>query len=98
MRVVFRSEAQQDLLDAQAWYEARATGLGMGFARAFEVALLAAVRQPERHPAVEGTTRRALLRRFPYALFYRVSGDEFLVLAVFHHRRAPGAMRVRARA
>jgi toxin ParE1/3/4 len=89
MRVVFRPEAQEELLEAKAWYESRADGLGMDFARAFEFALLNAVRRPASFPVVEDDLRRVLLRRFPYALFYRAQVEEFLVVAVFHHRRDP---------
>ncbi|MFO1253102.1 MAG: type II toxin-antitoxin system RelE/ParE family toxin [Inhella sp.] len=89
MRIAFRPEAQEELLEAQAWYEARAEGLGIDFARAFEVALLSAQRHPDGFHVVEADIRRVLLRRFPYALFYRVRDEEFLVVAVFHHRRDP---------
>lgn len=92
MRIVFRPEAQQELLQAQAWYESRAEGLGIDFARAFEVALLSALRNPAGFHVVEEDLRRVLLRRFPYALFYRVRGEEFLVVAVFHHRRDPAVV------
>jgi hypothetical protein len=34
MRVVVRPEAEQELLDAQAWYESKVQGLGFEFARA----------------------------------------------------------------
>jgi plasmid stabilization system protein ParE len=98
MRVVFRPEAQEELLEAKAWYEACADGLGMDFARAFESALLNALRRPEAHPVVQDELRRVLLRRFPYALFYRARGDEFLVVAVFHHRRDPALMSGRQKA
>ncbi len=98
MRIAFRPEAQEELLEAQAWYEARADGLGMEFARAFEAALLSALRRPDGFHVVEDDLRRVLLRRFPYTLFYRVRGEEFLVVAVFHHRRDPGVVIKRQKA
>ena len=33
--------------------------------------------------------RRILLRKFPYSLVYRASGDDLLIVAVLHHRRDP---------
>ena len=33
--------------------------------------------------------RRALTRRFPYAVYYRVDVDEVLILAIVHHKRHP---------
>ncbi|HEY9106710.1 MAG TPA: hypothetical protein VIN58_08510 [Roseateles sp.] len=44
MHVLFRPEARIELFDAQAWYEARALGLGLEFVRAFEAALQSACR------------------------------------------------------
>lgn len=61
----------------------------MAFPRAFKVALKTAVRNPNRFPKPEGELRRTLMRRFPFALSFRVRGEEFLVAAVFHHRRDP---------
>ena len=46
MRVLFRPEARSELLEAQAWYESRATGLGLEFARVVEAAVASASRSP----------------------------------------------------
>lgn len=95
MRVVIRSEARLELLDAKVWYEAQAEGLGLEFVRAFEVALQSACRNPAGFAEAEDGSRRVVLRRFPYSLYYRVAGDQLQVLAVFHHRRPPSARRGR---
>jgi plasmid stabilization system protein ParE len=87
VHIRFRPEARTEVLEAQAWYESRATGLGLEFARAVEAALASAVRNPDAFSLVTGSCRRTLLRKFPFSLIYRVRGDEFLVVAVFHHRR-----------
>lgn len=39
--------------------------------------------------------RRVLVRRFPYAIFYEISGDAVTVFAVFHTARDPGKWRSR---
>ena len=91
MRVLFRPQARVELLEAQAWYEARAEGLGLEFARAFEAALESACRHPAGFAEVEEGCRRVVLRRFPYSLYYRAADGEMLVLAVFHHRRPPSS-------
>jgi toxin ParE1/3/4 len=91
MRVLFRPEARAELFDAEAWYEARASGLGLEFTRAFEAALQAACRHPAGFAEVEEGCRRVVLRRFPYSPYYQVTGEQLLVMAVFHHRRPPSA-------
>jgi hypothetical protein len=44
MLVVLRPEAEQELLEAQAWYESKALGLGFEFARAADAAVASALR------------------------------------------------------
>ena len=92
MRILFRPQARTEALEAQAWYESRSIGLGLEFARSLDAAVSSAVRNPEAYSLVEGDCRRVLLRRFPFSSIYRVRGDEFLVVAVFHHRRDPSKL------
>ena len=92
MRIFFRPEARAEVLEAQTWYESRAVGLGLEFARAVEAAVASASRNPEAFTYVAGACRRVLLRKFPFSLVFRVRGDELLVLAVFHHRRNPSEL------
>ncbi len=96
MRILFRPQARSEVLAAQAWYESRATGLGLEFARAVDAAVASAVRNPGAFALIAGSWRRVLLRRFPFSLVYRVRGDEFLVIAVFHHHRDPSQLARRA--
>jgi len=42
--------------------------------------------RPQMLRLVHGNVRRVLLRRFPYAIFYRHRESELLVLAVMHER------------
>jgi plasmid stabilization system protein ParE len=44
---------------------------------------------PGAHPIIRGQTRRALVRRFPYAVFYVLDPDVVAVTAVMHGRRDP---------
>lgn len=90
MRMVFRPAARREILEAQAWYEARARGLGFEFARAVEVAVEQVLRMPLAHPVLDGDFRHIFLRRFPYSIIYHVSESELVVVACFHHRRKPG--------
>ena len=92
MHILFRPQVRDEALEAQAWYESRAAGLGLEFARALDAAIAVAVRKPDMFTLVAGNCRRVLLRRFPYSMVYRVIGDEFLVIAVFHHRRDPSKL------
>lgn len=89
MRALFRQEALEEALEAQAWHEDRAPGLGLEFARAVDAAVAAIRRHPQAFPRIESDFRRVLLRRFPYALIYLVEDDAIVILACFHHARRP---------
>jgi plasmid stabilization system protein ParE len=87
--LVVRSAAEADITDAALWYEQRAAGLGTEFLRAVDVALAEISRMPERFPVVHLQCRRALLRRFPYAVYLVASADLISVVASMHARRDP---------
>lgn len=82
-------EAESDVLDAYRWYEERTEGLGSEFLRAVDACLAFIKRNPLAYRQVHKDVRRALLRKFPYGLFYVVESDEIVVLACFHVRRDP---------
>ena len=87
--LVVRSAAEADIADAAVWYEERAAGLGAESLRAVDVTLAEVVRMPARFPLVHGESRRALLRRFPYAVCFVASPDLVSVVACMHARRDP---------
>lgn len=45
--------------------------------------------QPALYQRIEGEIRRAVLRRFPYSLFYVVEREEVIVLACLHQHQKP---------
>lgn len=52
-------------------------------------------RQPATYPIVHETYRRALIRRFPHAVFYEYAEPAVRVYAVFHAFREPEKWRHR---
>ena len=91
MRLWVRPEAQGELLEAQAWYEQRSTGLGFEFARSADAAIARALRMPFAFPQIEAEFRHVILRKFPYSVIYHPSESELVVVSFFHHRRKPGS-------
>ena len=94
-RLVVRAAAEADIVDAALWYEQRAQGLGTEFLRALDVAFAEIARMPDRFPAVHRECRRALLRRFPYAVYFVATPDRISVVACMHARRDPRRWRER---
>jgi len=94
-RLRLTPEAELDLDKAHSWYQAQAPDLGADFLGAVNVCIAAIRRHPEAYQLVDPTMRRALVRRFPYAVFYEVGPSEIVVYAVFHGARNPTAWKRR---
>jgi plasmid stabilization system protein ParE len=81
------AEAHVD--EAYRWYNQQRPGLGEEFILSLEASLASIQRSPLLYPKVRGETRRAVIKRFPYSVFYSVRGDRIGVAAVFHSSRNP---------
>jgi plasmid stabilization system protein ParE len=86
---VYRRKLGRDLAAGFAYYEGKTEGLGGKFLAAVDSAFDAIERYPEMFARVHGEVRRAILSRFPYAVFYRVEPKRVVVLAVLHTARDP---------
>ncbi len=87
--VVFTKLAAAELVGAQDWYEREVPGLGRRFRSDVDSAVERMSANPLQFPVIYKSARRALLRHFPYMLFYTVQGDSLLVIACFHLSRDP---------
>ncbi|MGA2078048.1 MAG: type II toxin-antitoxin system RelE/ParE family toxin [Terriglobia bacterium] len=92
---ILAPEAEQDIADAYDWYEARRPGLGEDFLSCVDACIQGICRNPEMYAVVHQAYRRALLRRFPYAVFYEHTGDLVTVYSVFHTSQDPTKWRQR---
>ena len=61
--VIFTPAARAELIDAQDWYEAEASGLGRRFRHAIHALAERMSANPRQFPVVFKNVRRALLRR-----------------------------------
>ena len=93
--VIVRSSAEADVREAAFWYESKREGLGVEFTLELDSLYERIAKNPEQFPAIEQRTRRALLRRFPYAVYFVVGDAAVVVIAVLHQHRQPGAWRAR---
>ena len=88
--VIFTRVARFELIDAQDWYENEARGLGRRFRAVVDAVIERMIANPRQFPVVHKNIRRALLRRFPYALMFVIDPDEALtVIACFHGSHDP---------
>jgi len=87
--IVFRPQAEAEARAAYRWYEAQKRGLGAQFADALDDVFQRIASNPFEFPALAGGIRRALLRRFPYGVYFRVHSDTIVVIGIIHGRRHP---------
>lgn len=93
--LVFHPDVRGEIDDAYRWYERRRAGLGDDFLVALEEVFRRIEQMPTLHQIVWQDVRRALPRRFPYSVFYRVHPDRVEVIAVQHSRRDPSQWQAR---
>ena len=97
VRVRVTPEAEADIEEAFVWYRHANRGLGDQFLDALEDTLSQVAAHPRAFGVVHGAIRRALLRRFPYGIFYIFEGEDVVVLGCFHARRDPTVWKIRGR-
>jgi toxin ParE1/3/4 len=88
-RLVLRSEARQELEQAVAWYETQLPDLGCQFRTEVYRTFGNIIARPELYPKTSGATRKAVLHRFPYLIFYFLEAKRIVVVAIFHAKRDP---------
>jgi toxin ParE1/3/4 len=96
-QIIVREDAESDIADAALWYESKSSGLGSEFLRSVDACLSDIARTPQRFPVVHRNLRRALLRRFPFGVFFISDDDVVRVVACLHVRRNPARWRKRMR-
>ena len=93
--VVLTPEAEAEFDEAADWYEENA-GLGAEFTAAVHAVFDRIGNFPLIHQVVFKNIRRAVVKKFPYIVYYRPESDRISVIAVFHGRRNPTIWQGRA--
>lgn len=85
-----RSTASQQLQEAYDYYESQQTGLGVNFIDAFHQVLDLLQTQPFIYQVRYGAdVRAAVVKNYPYLVYYRVNDPVINILAVFNTRQDP---------
>jgi plasmid stabilization system protein ParE len=86
-QLVISAEAAGDIDEAMTWLSDISPNLPMRFEAELEHVYASILDYPQLYPVVYKTFRRALLRRFPYSVFYVVDASVVLIVAVIHQSR-----------
>jgi toxin ParE1/3/4 len=90
-RFSIHAQAEAEVRMAVAYYEGQRRGLGRAFRQEFEKAIARIQRSPQAWSLVDDQgTRKHLLKRFPYTLYYIELDDSIWIAAVAHQKRRPG--------
>src|ERR1700737_4653870 len=88
-RLDVSSEAELEIFAAALRYERERAGLGFRFEADVNGLFARVLENPLQFPEIERRARRALVRHFPYGVFFTVDDDLVTVLAVLHLHQHP---------
>lgn len=89
LAVVLRRRFRVDLVAGFDWYEEQRPGFGEEYLSAVQSALKGVELHPEMFVSVHGEVRRAMVPRFPFAIFYLIEPSQVVVLRLLHTARDP---------
>lgn len=82
--------ARSELDHAARFYDERLPGLGEEFLDEFLAAVRTIERDPGRFRVRQDGVRKCILKRFPFAIYFRTNKENIEVIAVAHGSRRPG--------
>lgn len=93
--LIIRPEAEADMAEAFDWYDERRAGLGGEFLAEVNAVFEKVIEHPLRFAVLYRDVRRALVRRFPYKVFFYIEAHKAVVIGVIHAKRHPRAWQSR---
>lgn len=88
MKYEFHPEAEVELYEAAAYYEASVPGLGERFGDEVERVINLLLDHPEMGARSDGL-RHFVLRTFPFSVVYAITHDLVYIVAIAHGSREP---------
>jgi plasmid stabilization system protein ParE len=87
MKVLLRPEAEEDVGAAAAWYARADRRLARDFVTEVKRTISRIRQRPLQFPEVAQNVRRAILHRFPYAVYFVLHESYAAVVAILHTKR-----------
>ena len=87
--VRYKRAAAAEVESAISWYAQPEINQASAFIKDIQRTESHLRTHPELYQRVEGDVRRAVLRRFPYSLFFLIEQDQVVVLALMHQHQRP---------
>ncbi len=93
--VIINAFAQSDLKIAVDWYAERKAGLDREFIQEVEKTIQQISSNSRQFAIVSKKIRMAIVKRFPYGIYYFIREENIHVFAAFHFSRNPKVLRKR---
>lgn len=87
MRIDYHPAIEKELGEIRDYYESQTNGLGVVFLDEFERQVFAIAAMPTRWMIVTRDIRRSLMKRFPYVIFFRITGEDSIRITVIKHEK-----------
>jgi toxin ParE1/3/4 len=88
--MLFKGDVYTDVVEAVDWYAHRQEGFADEFLSELKTTLSRVRENPRQFERVWKNTRHALVKRFPYVVYFQLmKNDEIVVVAVLHTSRNP---------
>ena len=84
-----RKEAEADIAEAYQYYESCRSSLGADFILCIEESIARMQKNPKQYKRIYNNARRALVRRFPYGIYYVIDHENISVIGVLHAKKNP---------
>lgn len=85
----FSEKAQRDVEKASAWYDKKQWELGLRFTEYLERSIKKIRRNPEQSMFISNLVQRAILKKFPYQIFFTKQENTTIILRVRHTKQKP---------
>jgi toxin ParE1/3/4 len=89
VKLSYTKRAKIDVDIAMGWYESQRSGLGFEFLECIEGTINSILENPKLYSVKHKRLRSAVIRRFPFSVFYTIERSEVVVHAVFDNRQDP---------
>lgn len=76
-----------DLDETYGWYEEQRAGLGAEFIQMFSAVLPILRRNPAAYTVWFREVRHVMMKRFPYAVYFRIEAQKVVIFRVYHSSR-----------
>ncbi len=88
-----KEEAYSDIAQGYQWYEEKQEGLGEKFKSEIKSYFDRICKMPEMYPKKHGEQRAAVVKKYPYVIFYIAEPKKVTVFSVFNTSQSPDRLR-----